>query len=181
MTMIAASAVQAGRFRTEPWRRSATPRARSWCGRPDLEVPGPAAPGASDVGSEVRKRPVSARPGTYLGRSMRAHIRRCVECPKCHTRYLIGFSPYCNGSYLVLTTARTSEEYTLYCACCKPAALSRWERSQMNAYAVARAAHDRGYGTCSEIIPVADKRGGRRPDGSEGLPDTHVLQRKLFE
>jgi hypothetical protein len=111
---------------------------------------------------------------------MRAHIRRCVECPKCHTRYLIGFSPYRNGSYLVPSAAHSSEEYTLYCSCCKPAALSQWEWSQMKAYSVARAAHDRGYGTGSEIILVVDRRRGRRPDGSEGVRDTQVPQRKLF-
>jgi hypothetical protein len=51
---------------------------------------------------------------------MRAHIRRCVECPKCRTRYLIGFSPYANGSSLLPTAVGSSEEYTLYCACCRP-------------------------------------------------------------
>jgi len=32
---------------------------------------------------------------------MSIRIRRCLECPKCHTRYLLGFSPYSNGSYVV--------------------------------------------------------------------------------
>ena len=32
---------------------------------------------------------------------MTPRIRHCVECPKCHTRYLVGFSPYRNGSYLM--------------------------------------------------------------------------------
>ncbi|HZD09509.1 MAG TPA: hypothetical protein VE176_14735, partial [Candidatus Limnocylindrales bacterium] len=40
-------------------------------------------------------------------------IRHCVECPKCLTRYLIAFSPYSNGSYLVPTVYGSSEEYIL--------------------------------------------------------------------
>jgi hypothetical protein len=28
------------------------------------------------------------------------HVRHCVECPECHTRYLPGSSPYDNGFYL---------------------------------------------------------------------------------
>jgi hypothetical protein len=31
-------------------------------------------------------------------------VRHCVECPKCHTRYLPGFTPYRNGSYLIPLT-----------------------------------------------------------------------------
>src|ERR1700722_13475459 len=34
---------------------------------------------------------------------MSFRIRHCVKCPKCHTWYLVGFSPYRNGAYLVRT------------------------------------------------------------------------------
>jgi len=35
-----------------------------------------------------------------LLRAMTRRIRHCIECPKCRTRYLVGYSPYRNGSYL---------------------------------------------------------------------------------
>jgi|HubBroStandDraft_3_1064219.scaffolds.fasta_scaffold06388_4 hypothetical protein len=38
----------------------------------------------------------------------------CVECPKCLTQYLIGFSPYGNSSYLVPSVVGSLDRYTLY-------------------------------------------------------------------
>ena len=58
------------------------------------------------------------------GLLMPHRIRHCVECPKCLTQYLVGFSPYSNGSYLVPSVVGSSEEYTLYCSCRKPYAVS---------------------------------------------------------
>lgn len=78
-------------------------------------------------------------------------IRRCVECPKCHTRYLLGFSPYRNGSYLSPTLVASSEECTLYCSCGRPAVCTRVRYSEMKTYTVAKVAHYRGYGTSQEI------------------------------
>lgn len=89
---------------------------------------------------------------------MPVHIRRCVECPKCLTRYLIGFSPYSNGAHLVSMTPGTPEEYTLYCPCSLPALCTRWKCSDMRAYAVSKHAHARGYGTSDEIVPAGERR-----------------------
>ena len=55
--------------------------------------------------------PVSA---AVLGICM-PRIRHCVECPNCRTRYLIAFTPYSNGAYLIPTAEDSKEEYTLYC------------------------------------------------------------------
>jgi hypothetical protein len=81
-------------------------------------------------------------------------LRHCVECPKCFTRYLIAFSPYGNGSYLVRTVVGPAEEYILYCSCGRPPAFSRWIGHQVKTYAVSKPAHDRGFGTPEEIVPV---------------------------
>jgi|SRR5437868_8772967 len=83
-----------------------------------------------------------------------SRIRHCAECPKCLTRYLIGFSPYRNRSYLVPMVAGSGEEYMLYCACGRPLTPSRWHWSEFKAYAVSKPAHRRGYGSPDEIMPV---------------------------
>jgi hypothetical protein len=85
-------------------------------------------------------------------------LRHCVECPKCFTRYLIAFSPYGNGSYLVHTVVASPEEYILYCSCGRPSVSSRWRWNEVRRYAVSRAAHHRGYGTPEEIVPVGEER-----------------------
>ncbi len=82
-------------------------------------------------------------------------IRHCVECPKCHIRYLIGFSPYRNGSYLVRTGEGSCEEYTLYCFCQGTRTTSRWCAAK--ACAVSKPSHGRGYGTPDEIWTMGDK------------------------
>jgi hypothetical protein len=107
-------------------------------------------------------------------RSMPVHIRRCVECPKCFTRYLIGFSPYRNGAYLVPTAPGTSEEYALYCSCRRPSASSQWKWSEMKAYAVAKVAHARGYGSCHEIVTLEARQ---RPQAA--TTDEIMSQRKF--
>lgn len=86
---------------------------------------------------------------------MSVRIRHCVECPRCHTCYLIAFSPYRNGSYLVRTGVGSHEEYTLYCFCEGQEFPSRWRWSEVKPYEVSKAAHDRGYGTVDEIWPVS--------------------------
>ncbi len=83
---------------------------------------------------------------------MTTRIRHCVSCPNCHTRYLIGFSPYSNGSYLVSTPVGCFEEYTLYC-CCNPFAIpSRWWGTELLTCAVSNAAYRRGYGSPEEVV-----------------------------
>ena len=84
-------------------------------------------------------------------------VRHCVECPKCHTRYLIGFSPYRNGASLVRIGARLSDEYVLYCSCSNPAVSSRWHGDQIKKYQVSKAAHSRRYGTPEEIRAVTHR------------------------
>ena len=81
-------------------------------------------------------------------------IRQCAECPKCLIRYLVGFSPYRNGSYLRPLVAGTWHEYILFCSCGCPFTASRWDWSEFKAYAVSKGAHDRGYGTPEEVSPV---------------------------
>ena len=78
-------------------------------------------------------------------------VRHCVECPKCLTRYVIAFSPYRNGSYLVRMGAGFTEEYILYCFCSNPPTSSRWKEEQIKRYLVCKAAYGRGYGTSEEI------------------------------
>ena len=89
--------------------------------------------------------------------TMASRVRYCVECPKCLTRYLPGFSPYLNGSYLLSLAEGFAEEWTLYCACGRPHISSRWSWSDLKLYAVSSQAHDRGYGPPEEIVPVDKK------------------------
>ena len=81
-------------------------------------------------------------------------VRHCVECPKCLTRYLVGFSPYPNGSFLVPLAAGSWSEWTLYCSCCSPHKATRWNWDELKPYEVSATAHLRGYGAPEEIIAV---------------------------
>jgi hypothetical protein len=85
---------------------------------------------------------------------MASRIRHCVECPKCLTRYLVGFSPYRNGSYLVSLTQGLWEEWVLYCACRMPPASSRWTWKELKVYEVSNQAHHSGYGPPEEIVEI---------------------------
>ena len=88
---------------------------------------------------------------------MKLRVRHCVECPKCLTRYLVGFSPYRNGSTLMPVTAGFFEEWALYCSCGKPPAFSRWNWNELRMYAVSDQAHHRGYGQPDEIVAIGEK------------------------
>ena len=81
-------------------------------------------------------------------------VRHCVECPRCLTRYLIGFSPYGNESYLVPNVGGSSEEYTLYCSCKGRSVASRWRWGDVKTCAVSRVAYRRGYGTPEEVLTM---------------------------
>ena len=85
-------------------------------------------------------------------------IRHCVECPKCSTRYLVGFSPYPNGSYLVPMVKGNCQEWMLYCSCGTPPSPSRWRLDEMQAYQVSRPAHGRGFGPPDKIVRVWHRR-----------------------
>jgi hypothetical protein len=77
-----------------------------------------------------------------------------VECPRCGTRYLVGFSPYGNGSSLQPFAATFSQEWTLNCICGAP---SRWSWNELKLYVVSVHAHDRGYGSPEEVVPAGEK------------------------
>ena len=85
---------------------------------------------------------------------MGRRIRYCVECSKCHLRYLIAFSPYRNGSYLMANVPGASDEYVLYCSCRRPPKCSRWNSSELMRCAVSNDAYKKGYGTAEEIVPL---------------------------
>ena len=109
-------------------------------------------------GIKVRFRPTFVVNVRYLltsrGYVMSWRVRHCVECPKCSTRYLIGFSPYPNGSYLVPLAMGASQEWTLYCACGTPPSPSRWRAEEMKAYQVSSRAHLLGFGPPQEIVRI---------------------------
>ncbi|MGA3087934.1 MAG: hypothetical protein ABSD75_04935 [Terriglobales bacterium] len=86
--------------------------------------------------------------------AMTLRIRHCVECPKCLTRYLVGFSPYRNGSYLVPLAKGAMEEWILYCSCGRPPISSRWSWAELKSYTVSELAYGRGYGPPEEIVRV---------------------------
>jgi len=85
---------------------------------------------------------------------MKLRIRHCAECPKCSTRYLAGFSPYRNGSYLKPFVTRFSEEWMLHCAC---GAATRWTANELKLYVVSGPAYCRGYGTTEEVLPAGER------------------------
>ena len=86
--------------------------------------------------------------------AMGSRVRHCVECPKCRTRYLAGFSPYRNGSYLVPIAKWYGEEWILYCSCGVPPHSSRWNWDELKLYVVNNQAHHRGYGGPEDIVCI---------------------------
>lgn len=80
-----------------------------------------------------------------------SRIRHCVECPKCHTRYLPGCSPYRNGSYLIPLVANGLSGWILYCACGTPHVSSQWSGRELKPYEVSVKSYRRGYGSPEEI------------------------------
>ena len=76
----------------------------------------------------------------------------------CCTRYLIGFSPYRNGSYLLPVAPGSYTEWMLYCSCGSPPRTSRWNWDELQRYEVSSGAHHRGYGPPGEIIRVRHPR-----------------------
>jgi hypothetical protein len=82
---------------------------------------------------------------------MSSPVRHCVECPKCHTRYVIGFSPYQSGSYIVFNPPGRADLVRLYCSCGDSYG---FKLSELKTYAVAEWAYVRGYGAPDEIVLV---------------------------
>jgi hypothetical protein len=89
--------------------------------------------------------------------SVMFRVRHCVECPKCRTRYVPGFSPYCNGSYLIPLAANALSEWILYCTCGSPNVCSRWSGMELKAYQVPDEYYLRGYGSPDEILSINPK------------------------
>ena len=95
--------------------------------------------------SEVRKRPLFPGLTSYLVKRFYAHAYPALRGMSEVLHALFDwFQPYRNGSCLVPTAHGSSDEYTLYCSCCRPPASSQWKWSDMKAFAVAKAAHERG-------------------------------------
>jgi hypothetical protein len=82
---------------------------------------------------------------------MTRRVRHCVECPKCRTRYPIGFTPYRNGSYLLPMVPFLPEQFTLYCACWCPPVSSHWRSNELKICRVSAMAYKRGYGSAEEV------------------------------
>lgn len=99
---------------------------------------------------------------SILVTAMAWRVRHCVECPKCCTRYLVGFSPYRNGSCLVPLAEGSWSEWTLYCSCGSPHSLSRWSWDELKPYEVSQAAHLQGYGPPEEIVAIKREPNPRR-------------------
>jgi hypothetical protein len=104
-----------------------------------------------------KSRSIDRRATGLRGVFLVLRIRHCVECPKCLTWYLIAFSPYSNGSYLVPTVYGSSEEYILYCCCRGLPVVSPWILGETKACEVMQEAYSRGYGTPEEIFPLTSQ------------------------
>lgn len=87
---------------------------------------------------------------------MPRRVRHCVECPRCHTCYLIAFSPYSNGSYLVRMTS-DFEEYTLYCLCDGGHKANVCRCPEVKACKVAKPTYERGYGSRDEVHRISSR------------------------
>ncbi len=88
---------------------------------------------------------------------MTYRIRHCVACPHCLTRYLIGRSPYANGSYVEGGRSGAIDEYLLYCSCQRFPVPIRWSEGEVRACIVSNSAQERGYGSREEIL-MADQQ-----------------------
>ena len=115
---------------------------------------------------------------------MTRRIRHCVECPKCHTRYVMGFSPYPNGSYLTASQQGLTEEWVLYCSCATPTVSSRWRHDELKFYALSNPAYRRGYGSVGEIVVAGANRaceeslGTRRSQRLQAPAHSQLLARR---
>ena len=85
---------------------------------------------------------------------MSSRLRSCVECPKCHTRYVIGSNPYYNGSYIVAYPPSGADLLRLYCTCGDLLTSHAFEISDLKMYAVSEWAEKHEYGSPEEIVSV---------------------------
>jgi hypothetical protein len=84
-------------------------------------------------------------------------LHRCVECPKCHTRYILGANPYGNGSYIVSHDTVESDLRRLFCTCRLPD-YHEFKLNEMKAYAAPHSVYERGYGSPDEIVLLGDEQ-----------------------
>jgi hypothetical protein len=83
---------------------------------------------------------------------MSFRFRHCIECPICKTRYLVGFSPYDNGSLVFPSVTGETDDWVLYCACQTPHVTQECHWSEMKICIVSKLAHSRGYGSPEEMV-----------------------------
>jgi hypothetical protein len=88
---------------------------------------------------------------------MSFRIRHCISCPHCRTRYIMGFSPYGNGAYLLSNSVGSLEEYLLYCSCRGFPVPSRWKDSEIKTCEVSNSVYRRGYGSPEEVTLLYDR------------------------
>src|SRR5207253_10934806 len=69
-------------------------------------------------------------------------LHRCVECPKCHTRYIMGANPYGNGSYIVSHVTVESDLLRLFCSW-RLADYQECKLIELNAYAAPHSVYER--------------------------------------
>jgi hypothetical protein len=86
------------------------------------------------------------------GSAMNLCLRSCVECPRCHTRYIIGGNPYRNGSYISDHPSEGSDVRSLYCCCAGHFDFFPFKLSELKTYSVSQWAYNRGYGSPDEIV-----------------------------
>jgi hypothetical protein len=101
--------------------------------------------------------------------------RPCVECPNCQTRYVIGASPYPNGSYLVSNLVGASNLLTLYCSFHHAPRCYAFNWDEVDTYTVSDLADRRGYGSPEEVQFVRIGSSGLAED--EGIPEMHLNER----
>ena len=87
---------------------------------------------------------------------MPLRLRSCVECPRCYIRYIIGVSPYRNGSYISAHPSEGSDLRRLYCSCLGRFGFFPFKLSELKTYSVSEWAYARGYGSPDEILLADD-------------------------
>ena len=85
---------------------------------------------------------------------MSSRIRSCVECPNCHTRYLIGFSSHSNGSYIVSHPQRAAVMHRLYSTCSNSPSPYAFKFSKLKMYDISDWADRHACGSPEEIVLV---------------------------
>ena len=83
--------------------------------------------------------------------------RQCVECPKCHIRYVLTSRCFDNGARITPLIQGSYEAYVLYCVCGGPPARTHWLSSELKTYIVSTDAFVRGYGLAEEIQLLTSK------------------------